>query len=87
MPDCFSRRHFLSSSAMNLGGLGLLSLLKDDGLLGAVNPEKPLLERVVYDNLPKAPHHAPKAKAMISPLHGWRTEPHRHVRPEALRAG
>lgn len=66
MSDCFSRRHFLSSSAMNLGALGFLSLLKEDGVLAAVNPEKPLLERAVYDSLPKMPHHAPKAKAMIS---------------------
>ena len=66
MSDCFSRRHFLNSSAFNLGSLGLASLLKDDGLLAAVNPEKPLLERVAYDTLPKKPHFEPRAKAMIS---------------------
>lgn len=66
MNHCLSRRHFLGTSAFNLGTLGFLSLLEGDGLLAAPAPEKPLLERAVYDNLPKKPHHAPRAKAMIS---------------------
>ncbi|MES2506882.1 MAG: DUF1501 domain-containing protein [Verrucomicrobiota bacterium] len=66
MSSCLSRRHFLGNSAFNLGSLGLLSLLEKDGLLAANVPEKPLLERVTYDSLPKHPHHAPRAKAMIS---------------------
>ncbi len=67
---CQSRRHFLGSNAFNLGALGLASLLKADGLLGAVNPEKPLLERVSYNTLPKRPQFEPRAKAMISMFMG-----------------
>ncbi|HYF37247.1 MAG TPA: DUF1501 domain-containing protein, partial [Prosthecobacter sp.] len=66
MSHCLSRRHFLGTSAFNLGSLGMLSLLQKDGLLAATGPEKPLLERVTYDTLPKKPHHEPRAKAMIS---------------------
>jgi hypothetical protein len=39
-------------------------MLNQDGLLAA--PKKPPLEPVVYDTLPKEPHHPPRAKAMIS---------------------
>lgn len=63
---CLSRRHFLGSSAFNLGALGLASLLQSDGALGAVDPQKPLLERVTYDTLPKKPQFEPRAKSMIS---------------------
>src|SRR5947209_1764621 len=61
---CNSRRHFLSSSAFGLGGLGLAWLMKQDGLLAA--PERPELEQKHYDLLPKKPHFQPTAKAMIS---------------------
>src|SRR5688572_3787121 len=63
-PGCFSRRHFVSRGAFGLGGFGLAWLLKQDGLLGA--PEKPMLETPHYDLLPKKPHFAPRATAMIS---------------------
>ena len=58
------RRHFLYSSAFGLGGLGLLHLLQQDGLLAA--PPKPDLTPTTYDLTPKPPHFAPKARAMIS---------------------
>ena len=58
------RRHFLHSSALGLGSLGLATLLADDGLLAA--PPKPQFEPQTFDTLPKPPHFAPKAKAMIS---------------------
>lgn len=58
-----SRRHFLASSAMNIGGVALATLLQEEGLLAA--PAKPELERPTYDLLPKAPHHPATAKAMI----------------------
>src|SRR4051794_18306671 len=59
---CLSRRHFLTSSAFNLGAFGLAYLLKQDGLLA----KAPMMEEVHYDLLPKKPHFQPKAKAMIS---------------------
>jgi hypothetical protein len=59
-----SRRHFLASSAFQIGGLGLLSLLQRD--LAAAEIAKPPLEPLVFDTLPRQPHHPPRAKAMIS---------------------
>ena len=54
------RRQFLTSSASGLGGLGLLSVLAQDGVAAeqGVNPESNPL-------LPKSPHFAPRAKACI----------------------
>ncbi|MGE0759557.1 MAG: DUF1501 domain-containing protein, partial [Pirellulaceae bacterium] len=63
---CQSRRHFLGSSAFYLGTLGLATLLRDEGLLAAPALDKPSLTPVVYDTLPKKPHHEPRAQAMIS---------------------
>ncbi len=62
MNPCYSRRHFLTSSAFNLGAFGLAYLMKRDGLLGA----GPMAEPTHFDLLPKKPHFAPKARAMIS---------------------
>jgi hypothetical protein len=59
-----SRRHFLQQGAFGIGGLALAWLLKQEGLLAA--PAKPAVEPVTYDTKPKAPHHEPQAKAMIS---------------------
>lgn len=59
-----SRRHFLQQQSFGLSGLALAWLLKQDGLHAA--PPKPATEPIVYDLLPKAPSHEPKAKAMIS---------------------
>ena len=62
--SCNSRRHFLSQNALGISSLGLASLLRADGVLGA--PAKPSLVPIEYDLLPKCPHHPPQAKAMIS---------------------
>lgn len=59
-----SRRHFLQQQSFGLSGLALAWLLKQDGVYAA--PPKPATEPIVYDLLPKAPNHEPKAKAMIS---------------------
>lgn len=63
-----SRRHLLQGSAFGLGSLAAAWLMKRDGLLAAESaaPVKPELEAKTYDLLPKSPHHAPKARAMIS---------------------
>jgi len=55
-----SRRQFFTSSASGLGGMALLSLLANDGLLASENSElstNPLA--------PRLPHFAPKAKQCI----------------------
>ncbi len=59
-----SRRHFFAQSSLGLGSVALTWMLNQDGLLGA--PKKPPLEPLVFDTLPKTPHHEPRAKAMIS---------------------
>ena len=59
-----SRRHFLRANAFGLGSVALAWLLKQDGLLAA--PIKPFIDAQKFDLLPKASHHAPRAKAMIS---------------------
>ncbi len=64
--SCLGRRHFLGSGMMGLGAFGLASILGREGLLGAVVPEKPPLEKLVFDSLPKKPHFPAKAKSMIS---------------------
>lgn len=62
--NCSSRRHFLATNAMGIGGVALAWLLKQDQLLA--EPAKPELERKKYD-LTLKPAHAPAtAKAMIS---------------------
>jgi len=67
---CNSRRHFLAQSGFGLGSVALAWLLKQDGLLAqdAPKPElsRPELEQKRFDTLPKHPHHAPRARAMIS---------------------
>lgn len=55
-----TRRNFFTSSASGLGGIALMSMLAEEGALGAeidVDAANPLL--------PKAPHFAPKAKSCI----------------------
>jgi hypothetical protein len=63
-PFCSTRRHFLQSGSFGLGSLALAWLLKQDRLLADL-PKKPEEPRH-YDLLPKPPHFAAKAKAMIS---------------------
>lgn len=59
-----SRRHFLATQAMSLGGVALAWLLNEEGVFAA--GEKPSLERPTYDILPKKPARPPQATAMIS---------------------
>lgn len=59
-----TRRHFLATSSMGIGGLALSWLLKQDGLLAA--PNRPELEPRRFDLTPKPPHFEPRARAMIS---------------------
>jgi hypothetical protein len=59
-----NRRQLLSSSAFGVGSFALAHLLGRDGLLADV-VKKPG-ENLPMDLKPKAPHHAPKANAMIS---------------------
>lgn len=66
-----SRRHLLRTSSFGLSSVAAAWLLKRDGLLAAEpksshDPIKPELEKKTYDLLPKAPHHPPRARAMIS---------------------
>jgi hypothetical protein len=64
-----SRRHFLAQSGFGLGSVALAWLLKEEGLL-AEPPRsdlaRPELEQKKFDLLPKKPHFAPRARAMIS---------------------
>lgn len=59
-----TRRHFLASNALGIGGVALAWLLNEDRLLA--EPAKPELERRRFDLTPKQPHHEPHARAMIS---------------------
>ena len=58
------RRHFLQRSTWGMGTLALAWLLREEQLLAS--PVKPELEELHHDLKAKAPHFAPKAKAMIS---------------------
>jgi hypothetical protein len=60
----FSRRQLLHRGTLGVGSVALAWLLDRDRLLAS--PSKPDLERKRFDLTPKAPHFAPKAKAMIS---------------------
>lgn len=59
-----TRRHFLASQTMGIGGVALAWLLNEEGLFAA--PEKPSFERPTYDTLPKTPARPPQARAMVS---------------------
>jgi hypothetical protein len=56
----------LATSAWSLGSLGLAWLQGREEAAGAPAPVKPTLERQQFDTRPKRPHHAPRARAMIS---------------------
>lgn len=60
-----SRREFLTQSALGIGTFALAHLLEQDRLLGADASTKPG-ENLPLNLKPRAPHFAPKAKAMIS---------------------
>src|SRR5436305_1968815 len=59
-----SRRHFLASQAMSIGGVALAWLLNEEGVFAA--GDKPDLVQPTYDLLPKPPARPPQATAMIS---------------------
>ncbi|MBN9118062.1 MAG: DUF1501 domain-containing protein [Planctomycetes bacterium] len=59
-----SRRQLLRDGTFGLGSVALAYLLNQERLLA--EPAKPELEKQHFDLKPKAPHHAPRAKAMIS---------------------
>jgi hypothetical protein len=64
----FSRRRFLAENAMGVGGVAL-AWLNAQQSFGV--PVKPPMGPLHFDLKPKAPHFAPRAKAMISPFqHG-----------------
>src|SRR5262245_50816973 len=59
-----NRRELLQHGTFGIGSVALAWLLNQQRLLA--EPTKPDLERKHFDLKPKAPHFAPKAKAMIS---------------------
>jgi uncharacterized protein (DUF1501 family) len=59
-----TRRHFLGTSALSLGGFALTWLLEQQRLLA--KPAKPALGRPSFTLEPKTPRHEPRARAMIS---------------------
>ena len=66
-PPCLqplNRRRFLARNAMGVGSVALAWLLREDDLL-ATPPSVPR-GRQSFDLKPKAPHFAPRARAMIS---------------------
>ncbi len=62
MKPCYTRRHFLTQAGFGLGAVALPWLWQQDARATA----KPILEPTSFDLLPKQPHYAPRAKAMIS---------------------
>lgn len=64
MNPCPTRRHFLASQTMGIGGLALAWLLNRDRLLA--DPTRPELSPRRYDLTAKPPHFEPRARAMIS---------------------
>ena len=61
-----TRRHFLASSTMSLGGMALAWLLNEENARAGGAPVMPDLSRRTYDLKPRPPHHEPRARAMIS---------------------
>lgn len=62
--DQSTRRHFLASSSLGIGGVALAWLLNQHGAFA--KPAKPDLHPKHFDLTPKAPQHPPRATAMIS---------------------
>ena len=59
-----TRRQLLQHGTYGVGSVALAWLLNQQRLLA--EPAKPNLDKKHFDLLPKTPHYAPKAKAMIS---------------------
>ena len=66
--SCYSRRHMLTAGTMGISSLALSWLLSKERANAADKPElaKPALVPPTFDLKPKAPHHPPRATAMIS---------------------
>lgn len=62
-----SRREFLNQNAMGLGTMALAVLLQQESLLAT--PKNVPKQNPSFDLLPKQPHFAPQARAMISLFH------------------
>jgi hypothetical protein len=62
-PHHFSRRHFLATNAMGIGGIALAWLLNQEK--SAASPTRPELAPRTFDLTPKQPHFEPRARAMI----------------------
>ncbi|MCY2966624.1 MAG: DUF1501 domain-containing protein [Planctomycetota bacterium] len=60
-----TRREFLERSAFGIGSFALATLLQEQGLLADIPSGKPG-ENLPLDLKPRAPHHPPRANAMIS---------------------
>lgn len=60
-----SRRHLLRQTAMGFGSVALAQLMASEGLLAAQGSAKPG-ENLPLDLKARAPHHQPRARAMIS---------------------
>jgi hypothetical protein len=60
----YTRRQVLQHGTFGIGSVALAWLLNEQRLLA--EPAKPDMEKKHFDLKPKAPHFAPKAKAMIS---------------------
>lgn len=59
-----TRRHFLSSQAMGLGSIALASMLHEEKL--QATPRKPDAQPTSFNLAAKQPHHAPRARSVIS---------------------
>ena len=59
-----TRRHFLSSQAMGLGSIALASMLYEEKL--QATPRKPDTQPASFDLAARQPHHAPRARSVIS---------------------
>jgi hypothetical protein len=62
--SAISRRHFLAANTLGVGSVALAWLLREEGLLA--EPMRPELQPRTFDLKPKAPHHGPRARVMIS---------------------
>ena len=60
-----TRRHLLRQTAMGFGSVALAQLMASEGLLAAQGSAKPG-ENLPLDLKARAPHHTPRARAMIS---------------------
>ena len=64
--DPFNRRQFLTRNTMGIGGVALAWLLGRKELLAKSSSKDASHNQHKLDLKPKAPHHTPRANAMIS---------------------